>query len=272
MFQDIPNEFDINFDGREIDEKAYVLCYDGEKVLCRIDGGAEFPRIGNLKDRPETVFAFSADGIRYFLCLSGRASAEGFEYKSLKAIRGAAQDINKFAAITGFHYYKFHGENRFCGRCGGKLVHDPEKRCMLCGNCGNEVFPKISPAVIVGIIDPENDSIVLTKYADRDYKKYALVAGFAEMGESAEDAVKREVMEETGLEITELKYYKSQPWGLAQNLLIGFFGYVKGSRRIIMDKNELSEAVWVSREKLQVGNEGVSLTEDMMRAFKEGRI
>lgn len=113
---------------------------------------------------------------------------------------------------------------------------------------------------------------MLTKYADRDYKKYALVAGFAEMGESAEDAVKREVMEETGLEITELKYYKSQPWGLAQNLLIGFFGYVKGSRRIIMDKNELSEAVWVSREKLQVGNEGVSLTEDMMRAFKEGRI
>ena len=78
---------------------------------------------------------------------------------------------------------------------------------MICLQCGNEIFPKISPAVIVGVIDDSTDSIILTKYAGGSYRKYALVAGFAEMGETAEQAARREVMEETGLEITELKYY-----------------------------------------------------------------
>jgi NAD+ diphosphatase len=125
--------------------------------------------------------------------------------------------------------------------------------------------------VILGIIDEKNDSILLTRYAGREYKKYALVAGFVEMGESAEAAAKREAMEETGLEITDLEYFATQPWGFAQNLLIGYFAKVSGSREIKMDASELSEAVWVKREDVPAQPGGISLTGEMMWAFKSSQ-
>ena len=274
MFQDIPNKFNIDFDSRKIDGDDFVLSYGEKNVLCRFDeeNHAVFPRLSDFTNQIETVYAFCIDGQRYFLSLDDNAYANGFEYKKLNLLKNACADINQFAGITGFHYHAFHRENKFCGTCGGRLFHNPEKRCMICESCKNEIFPKISPAVIVGVIDENTDSIVLTKYAEGDYKKYALVAGFAEMGESAEDAAKREVMEETGLEITDLKYYKSQPWGFAQNLLMGYFAKVKNSREIHMDETELSEAVWVNRKNVDVQPDSISLTGEMMWTFKNGNI
>lgn len=274
MFQDIPNKFNIDFDSRKIDENDFILSYDKRTILCRFDENSHtvFPRPDDLDYNVNSVFAFSIDGQRYFLSLDEEINAKGFEYTNINLLKTAYSDINQFAGITGFHYNAFHRENHFCGICGGKLEHDAEKRCMICTKCKNEIFPKISPAVIVGIIDDKTDSIVLTKYAEGDYKKYALVAGFAEMGESAEDAARREVMEETGLEITDLKYYKSQPWGYAQNLLIGFFAKVKNSREIHMDETELSEAVWVNRTDINAQPNSISLTGEMMWRFKTSKI
>lgn len=94
------------------------------------------------------------------------------------------------------------------------------------------VFPKISPAVIVAVTD--NDRVLLTKYAGRTYKNYALVAGFNEAGETIEQTVRREVMEEVGLKVKNLKYYKSQPWGLSGSLLSGFFCELDGDDKITL--------------------------------------
>ena len=80
---------------------------------------------------------------------------------------------------------------------------------MRCACCGNMVYPKIAPAVIVGVI--YDNKILMTKYSDREYKKYALIAGFTEIGETAEETVRREVMEEVGLKVKDIVYYKSQP-------------------------------------------------------------
>jgi len=270
VFQDYAENFNIEYDGKSPCENDTLLCYKDREILCGYDENNRvvLPKFRDIKENINAVFVFSETGKRYFLALDTVASAEGFEYKDINLLKSAVCDKNQFAAITGVHYRSFHDENRFCGRCGERLRHYPEKRCMICESCGNEVFPKISPAVIVGVMDEETDSIVLTKYADRDYKKYALVAGFAEMGESAEDAAKREVMEETGLEITDLKYYRSQPWGFSQNLLMGFFAKVKNSREIKMDETELSEAVWVRREDVPAVPDSISLTGEMMWAFK----
>lgn len=271
MFQDHAESFNIEYDEKNPDGNDILLCYKGREMLWGLDDDNRviLPKIKDIADKDiNGVFVFSEKEVRYFLALDDVSGAEGFEYKNINLLKSAVEDMNQFAAITGFHYKAFHEENRFCGRCGSPLRHCPQKRCMICESCKNEIFPKISPAVIVGVIDEENDSIVLTKYADRDYKKYALVAGFAEMGESAEDAARREVMEETGLEIEELKYYKSQPWGFAQNLLLGFFAKVKNSRKIKMDETELSEAVWVKRENVPAALDSISLTGEMMWAFK----
>ncbi|WP_028505056.1 NAD(+) diphosphatase [Ruminococcus sp. FC2018] len=271
MFQDIPDSVDIEFDPLPANGGDSVLCFDGRSVLVRIDENrAVLPKLCELVSGIKTVFAFKADGIRFFLCLE-KACAQGFEFQPLNRIRHVEPDTAQYAVVTGFHYYCFHMENKFCSVCGAKLEHDGAKRCMVCTGCGNEVYPKIAPAVILGIIDRETDSILLTRYADREYKKYALVAGFVEMGESAEAAAKREAMEETGLEITDIEYFASQPWGFAQNLLVGYFAQVKGSREIKMDTQELSEAVWVKREDVPAQPGGISLTGEMMWAFKSSQ-
>ena len=83
------------------------------------------------------------------------------------------------------------------------------------------VFPKIAPAVIVGVTNGRK--ILMTKYANREYKRYALIAGFTEIGETAEETVAREVKEEVGLSVKNIRYYKSQPWGFDSNLLLGYF-------------------------------------------------
>ena len=130
------------------------------------------------------------------------------------------------------------------------------------------VYPRINPAVIVGVTD--GDRLLLTKYRGRAYKKYALVAGFTEIGESFEQTVAREVMEETGLKVKNIRYYKSQPWGFADNILAGYFCEVDGDPTIQMDQEELSVAEWFERDEIPVEPEDLSLTNEMIIHFKQG--
>ena len=112
--------------------------------------------------------------------------------------------------------------------------------------------------------------IVMTKYAGREYQRYALIAGFCEIGETAEDTVRREVMEEVGLKVKNLRYYKSQPWGFDSNLLMGFFAELDGDDTIVRQEDELSVAEWKSRTDAVGMDDGISLTREMMRIFAEG--
>ena len=114
------------------------------------------------------------------------------------------------------------------------------------------------------------DKLLLTKYAGRAFKRYALIAGFAEIGETIEETVKREVMEEVGLNVKNLHYYKSQPWSFSDTLLMGFYAELDGEETIRLDENELSVAQWCTREEIPE-DDGISLTREMMRVFKEGR-
>ena len=131
-------------------------------------------------------------------------------------------------------------------------------------------FPKICPAVIIGVT--HGDRILMSKYTGRIYKNYALLAGFNEIGESIEETVSREVMEEVGLKVKNIRYYKSQPWSFSDTLLMGFFCDLDGEEEINLDREELAMAEWFDREKMPVEREDLSLTNDMMMAFKEGRV
>ena len=140
---------------------------------------------------------------------------------------------------------------------------------MVCPDCGNVIYPRINPAVIVGVI--RGDCLLLTKYR-RGYSHNALVAGFTEIGETLEETVAREVMEETGVKVKNIRYYKSQPWGMAQDMLTGFYCEADGDGEIHMDKNELKYAEWVKREYIELQPNNLSLTNEMMKMFKEGNI
>ena len=141
---------------------------------------------------------------------------------------------------------------------------------LKCPHCGNEIYPKIAPAVIVGVKD--GNRLLLTRYAGRAYKRYALVAGFNEIGETPEETVQREVMEEVGLKVRNIRYYKSQPWGVDSDLLLGYFCDLDGSDQIRLDHDELETGEWFEREEIPVEDDGISLTRAMIRAFKEGEI
>ena len=142
---------------------------------------------------------------------------------------------------------------------------------MKCPKCGLMEFPKICPAVIVGVT--HGNKILMSKYAGREYTRYALLAGFTEIGETPEETVKREVMEEVGLKVKNIRYYKSQPWSMSDTLLMGFFCDLDGDDEdVVLDKEELALAEWFDRDKMPVEPEGVSLTNEMMMAFKNNEV
>ena len=114
---------------------------------------------------------------------------------------------------------------------------------------------------------------MLTKYNKKHskYARYALIAGYTEIGETFEDTVRREVYEEVGLKVKNITYYKNQPWSFTDTLLMGFFAEVDGSSEIIRDEEELSEALWFEREEIPVNNSSISLTNEMIEVFRQGK-
>ena len=115
------------------------------------------------------------------------------------------------------------------------------------------------------------DSLLLTKY--RTGISYnALVAGFTEIGETLEETVAREVLEETGVQVRNIRYYRSQPWGIASDILAGFYCEADGSGEIRMDASELKYAAWVKREEIELQPDDASLTNEMMQMFRDGKI
>ena len=164
---------------------------------------------------------------------------------------------------------RWYTGNRFCGACGAENRHSEKERALVCPRCGRVLYPKICPAVIVAITD--GDRLLLTKYAGRAYKRYALVAGFNEIGESIEATVHREVLEETGLRVKNLRFYRSQPWVFTDSLLLGFFADLDGPDCITLQEDELSEGAWFDRAHLPDVPPGGSLTGEMIELFRQGR-
>jgi len=259
-----------------------VLCVRENKILIRRDRRdfLEMPTVaqayrwcGNWGTWFETPlrYAFRLGEENWFLWMgeAGDCPEAGFAYEPARALRQLTSKTVCYGAMTAWHLYNWYRTSRFCGRCGEKTVHDQKERMMLCPGCGNMIFPRISPAVIVGVTD--GDRILLSQYAGRSYAHYALIAGYTEIGETVEQTVHREVLEEVGLKVKNLRYYKSQPWGVDGNVLMGFYCDLDGDDSIRLDESELALAQWHHRNALPIADDGISLTREMIRIFGEGR-
>ena len=197
--------------------------------------------------------------------------AAQFSYRDINCYRTANPREMAYAAVTAFHLFSWYSSNRFCGHCGARTVHDSAERMMRCPACGNMIFPKIMPSVIVAVTN--GDRILLTRYNRPGAKLGALVAGFTEIGETVEDTVRREVMEECGLRVKDLVFYKTQPWGISGGgLLVGFWCSVDGDDTIRVDGTELAEGRWVDRDWLNenYADTGIALTGEMISVFAAG--
>ncbi|MBR0385343.1 MAG: NAD(+) diphosphatase [Erysipelotrichaceae bacterium] len=275
MIQDIaPHKLINSYDSSAHPQTGdHVLVFSNDKVLIRSgsDGTIVFPVVEMFAEnyRNDMIYLFTVDGERYFLLADSDISREGFEYFDMQQVRkpGMQPQYCVFILMTAVHLYRWYAGNRFCGRCGHRMIHDMNERAVICPECGHKEYPRINPAVIVGVIN--GDRLLLTKYR-QGYRNNALVAGFTEIGESLEQTVEREVMEECGIKVKNIRYYKSQPWGIAADILAGFYCDVDGDTEITMDANELKEAHWVRREDIVLQETEYSLTNEMMKRFKDG--
>ncbi len=272
MIQDIyPSRLDNQYKKASPRPSDYLLFFDeqGQILVKAGDGKITFPVYGE-EDPVTPVFLFTVDERSYFLeCAAGNYEKEGFAYYSIRKLRDIGDGKEIFAAFTAYHLWRWYADNRFCGRCGKPLMFHEKERAMECPHCKNVIYPRINPAVIVGVI--RGEELLLTRYRT-GYANNALVAGFVEIGETMEETVAREVMEETGVAVFDIRYYKSQPWGMAQDILAGYYCYAAPDAEIKMDETELKYAEWVKREEIVLQPNNLSLTNEMMRMFKEGKI
>lgn len=270
MLQDIkPHKFDNSFKKFNACKSDYILFFNEETVFLK---NTKLPSMCDMLDiaaKEDLIYLSSIDEKRFFTFLP----SNNFDFKKLnleevdvKIFREFEPKWEAFALITGFSLYKWYLAHRFCGRCGSSTKHSTIERAIVCPECNNIEYPKISPAVIVAIYD--KDRLLMTKYSKRSYKKYALIAGYAEVGETLEEAAKREVMEEVGLKIKNLKYFNSQPWAASESLLVGFFAELEGDDTIKLDEDELKEATWIKRQDIMADDTTLSLTWEMIEHFK----
>lgn len=279
MIQDIaPKIFANEFKTEEITDDSRVILFEERTVLIHKTTKEELllPTYKELTsniqgcDKKEFQYVFAIDNESYFIqkpTVKHRiADFLSYTYENISTIRQVISKEVCFAVMNAFHLYVWYNDNKYCGRCGHQTEHSNKERMLHCPECNNAIYPKIAPAVIVGLV--HGDRILMSKYADREYKKYALLAGFNEFGETAEETVAREVFEEVGLHVKRMKYYKSQPWGVDSNLLLGYFAELDGSEDITMDTQELAVAEWFDRKDIPLHNDGISLTTEMIRFFE----
>lgn len=196
---------------------------------------------------------------------SGKFSFQGPAY-----FRIMQPEYQAFAAITAVQLFRWKESRKFCGCCGSRTEDSRTERALVCTKCGHTEYPKICPAVIVAVTD--GDRLLMSRYKGKAYRGYALIAGFVEIGETFEETVRREVMEEVGLKVKNIRYYKSQPWAFTDTEMIGFFAELDGDDAIRLQEDELSEAGWYRRDEIPEDVSSISVGSEMKMAFKHQRI
>ncbi len=274
MIQDIGDHiFHNQFAKREVTDDDWVFVFYGNQLLCRLvdDRGLVLPEFKQLScSKDKVTFLFSVDDRAYFLLSDwDGVLLEGFTYRSVEILRDVTPKHQAFAGFCAYHLSCWYRDTRICGSCGQTLIPDDKERMMFCPDCKSMIYPRINPVIIVGVI--RNDKILMTKYNGRSYKDYALIAGFIEFGETVEQAIDREVMEEVGLKVKNIRFYKSQPWGFSCSLLLGFFADVDGDTHISIEEEELSYGGWFRRDEINLPEDNVSLTREMILAFAAGK-
>lgn len=165
----------------------------------------------------------------------------GYAWRSLRSLFGQMDEAQLGLAGRAAQIAEWARTHRFCGACGSAMVLAAGERCFKCAHCGHMAYPRISPAMMVLI--RKGDSVLLAMHLASPSKRFTPLAGFLEAGESIEEAVHREVFEEVGLRVQNLRYFGSQSWPFPHSLMIAYTAdYLDGEIRI--DTSEIAEARW----------------------------
>ena len=226
-------------------EPLSFLFYQG-RLLVREDGLAlpQAALLAQLGVPEANLQPLGLLGERY--CQAGWLDEElvlppGYGWRGLRSLFGEMDEQLVGLAARAAQVAEWARTHRFCGACGSGTVLAAGERCFKCVNCGHMAYPRISPAMMVLI--RKGDAVLLAMHVASPTKRFVPLAGFLEAGESVEEAVHREVYEEVGLRVTNLRYFGSQSWPFPHSLMLAFTAdYVDGEIRV--DTSEIAEARW----------------------------
>jgi len=178
-------------------------------------------------------------------------------FVDLRRLWGMVEDTVWTLAGRSVQLVDWARTHRYCGRCGTPTEVAPGERAMRCADCGLLAFPRLAPAVIV-LIEREDGCALLARNVRFPGNMYSCLAGFVEPGETLEEAVRREVKEEVGVELGEVAYWGSQPWPFPHSLMVGFLASYS-SGEITCAPDEIADARWFSRDELPAIPPGISI-------------
>lgn len=230
---------------REGDVRVMVV---GGEHVATIDGPAI--RWLSFDDAPAGEWAFlgtDSGGGAYAAVMVDRVD-KGLGPVSLRTLGPLLSPLEASLAIHAIGLSRWHQSHRHCARCGAVTVIEQAGHTRVCPECGAEHYPRTDPAVIMLITDGE-DRALLGRQPVWPEGRFSTLAGFVEPGEALDDAVRREVMEEVGIEVGEVTYAASQPWPFPSSLMLGFFGSAL-TTDIGIDHDEIAEARWFTRDEV----------------------
>jgi NAD+ diphosphatase len=245
--------------------------YSGFRLLVQLsDGGTAIPimsrpedlglkivrplYLGTFRERP----CYAAEGE-----IAGSAPT-GVRFQDIRSVYGGIEEDLFKIVLTAVHLVEWDKNHQFCSSCRGALKDRRDMRAKECESCGRLEFPRLSPAIIVSV--EKDDMLLLARSARFPGEFFSVLAGFVEPGESLEEAVRREVMEETGIRVKDIAYFGSQPWPFPESLMIGFTAqYESGEIRI--DGEEIVEAGWYRSSELPRIPGPVSIARKLIDSF-----
>lgn len=244
--------------------------FRGEQVLvCDSDGGNLIPLTTPPEDLGlETVFAKDIgdlDGKNHFAAEVGpdTEAPEEMSFRDLRGMLGSIDD--RFFAMAGRakQIVNWNRTHQFCGRCGAGTIPGPTELSKECPRCGMHFYPRLSPAAIMLVTSGEQ--LLLARSPHFPPGMYSALAGFIEPGESIEQTIAREVREEVGVEVRNLRYFGSQPWPFPDSLMIGFTAEYAGGE--LRSSEEIEDAGWFSPEKMPTLPPRLSIARVMIDDF-----
>jgi NAD+ diphosphatase len=253
---------------------ARWFIFSGHKLLVKANDG--IPDIPVLQDGPRSLgleivrsqFLGTLDGEACYSAdvPEGADAPQGMLFSGLRNMFDSLDGKLYRVAVVAVQVVDWDRTHQFCGRCGEKTRYKEGERAKECPHCGLTSFPRISPAVIVAI--ERGERLLLARANRFPTAFYSVLAGFVEPGETLEETVAREVKEEVGIELTDIRYFGSQPWPFPDSLMVGFTAQYAGGE-ICIDRTEIVDAGWFRADELPELPGKISIARQLIDWFVE---